>query len=83
VQGKMEISVQDSGPGLPPQDLDRIFERFTRTDASRQRDGVYPGGSGLGLAIAKSMVQAHGGQISAESEAGKGLRVIIALPGKS
>jgi two-component system sensor histidine kinase BaeS len=83
VQGKMEISVQDSGPGLPPQDLDRIFERFTRTDASRQRDGDYPGGSGLGLAIAKSMVQAHGGQISAESQGGKGLRVIIALPGKS
>jgi len=82
VEGKMEISVQDSGPGLPPQDLDRIFERFTRTDSSRQRDGDFSGGSGLGLAIAKSLVQAHGGQIWAESAAGKGLRVIIALPQK-
>jgi len=76
----IEISVQDGGPGVSPEDLDRIFERFYRSDSARQRDADFPGGSGLGLAIAKSIVQAHGGQISAESEAGKGLRVVIHLP---
>jgi signal transduction histidine kinase len=78
----VELAVQDSGPGLPAEILDRIFERFYRTDTSRQRDGEVPGGSGLGLAIARSIVQAHNGQLSAESEAGKGLRIIIKLPKK-
>ncbi|HXQ38104.1 MAG TPA: ATP-binding protein, partial [Anaerolineales bacterium] len=63
------------------EDLNRIFERFYRTDSARQRD--YRGGSGLGLAIARSIVQAHGGQLSASSETGKGLKVIITLPVKS
>ena len=79
--GNVELYVQDSGPGVPPGMLDRIFERFYRTDSSRQREG--DGGSGLGLAIAKSIVQAHGGQLSAESEPEKGLRIVISLPGKS
>lgn len=78
IDDKVELSVEDSGPGLQADDLERIFNRFYRTDASRQRDGL--GGSGLGLAIAKSIVQAHGGQASAESEPGKGLKVIIRLP---
>lgn len=78
---QVELAVQDSGPGLKTEDLERIFERFYRTDAARQRDDN--GGSGLGLAIAKSIVQAHGGQVSAESEAGKGLKVIIRLPKKN
>ena len=73
------LSVRDSGPGLPPADLERIFDRFYRADASRVRN---EGGSGLGLAIAKSIVQAHGGSIQAESEQGKGLTVIITLPVK-
>jgi two-component system, OmpR family, sensor histidine kinase BaeS len=79
VDDMVELSVQDSGPGLNIEDVDRIFERFYRSDASRQRE---EGGSGLGLAIAKSIVQAHGGQVSAESEAGNGLKIIISLPKK-
>ena len=80
INDKVEFSIQDSGPGLPPEEVGRIFERFYRTDPSRQRQDS---GSGLGLAIAKSIVQAHGGQISAESDPGKGLRVIITLAWKS
>ena len=79
VQDRTEISIQDSGPGITAQDANRIFDRFYRTDPSRQRED---GGSGLGLAIAKSIVQAHGGQIRAESEAGRGLKITIALPKK-
>jgi signal transduction histidine kinase len=85
----VELAIQDNGPGLPAEELDRIFERFYRTDSSRQRDGDLPGSSGLGLAIAKSIVQAHGGQVAAESdslpsgEARKGgLKVIVRLPVK-
>jgi two-component system, OmpR family, sensor histidine kinase BaeS len=76
---RVELSVQDSGPGLKSVDMDRIFERFYRTDAARQRED---GGSGLGLAIARSIVQAHGGQVSAESEPGRGLKILISLPKK-
>ena len=77
---RVELSVEDTGPGLKAEDLDRIFDRFYRTDAARQRQD---GGSGLGLAIAKSIVLAQGGQLSAQSEVGKGLRVMITLPVKS
>jgi signal transduction histidine kinase len=77
--GGIALSVRDSGPGLPPADLERIFDRFYRADESRAR---HEGGSGLGLAIAKSIALAHGGQIRAESEQGKGLTVIITLPVK-
>ena len=75
----VELAVQDSGPGVSGDSLESIFERFYRTDSSRQRQD---GGSGLGLAIARSIVQAHNGQLSAESEAGKGLKIIIRLPRK-
>ena len=81
-QDHVELAVQDSGPGLSIENLERIFERFYRVDASRQRDGEVPGGSGLGLAIAKSIVLAHHGQLAAESDLGNGLRVIIKLPKK-
>lgn len=76
----VQLSVQDSGPGVAQETLDLLFERFYRTDSSRQREA---GGSGLGLAIARSIVQAHNGQIWAESEAGSGLRVNIRLPIKA
>lgn len=80
VDDMVELSVQDSGSGLTLDEIDRIFERFYRADPSRQRED---GGSGLGLAIARSIVQAHGGQVSAESEAGAGLKVKIRLPKKT
>ena len=80
VEYMVELSVQDSGPGLDLNDTDRIFERLYRADPSRYRED---GGSGLGLAIAKSIVQAHGGQISAQSEPGAGLRIKVRLPKKS
>jgi signal transduction histidine kinase len=80
VENMVELSLHDTGPGLSIEDIDRIFERFYRADPSRQRED---GGSGLGLAIAKSIVQAHGGTLSAESEPGAGLKVIIRLPKKN
>lgn len=79
---QVELAIQDSGPGLKADDLERIFERFYRADASRQREDS-GSGSGLGLAIAKSIVQAHNGQLSAESEAGSGLKIIVRLLKKS
>jgi two-component system, OmpR family, sensor histidine kinase BaeS len=80
VQDQIEISIQDSGTGITREEVGRIFDRFYRTDPSRQRED---GGSGLGLAIAKSIVQVHRGQLSAESEVGNGLKIIITLPKKS
>jgi two-component system sensor histidine kinase BaeS len=75
--GEIEIRVQDSGPGIGPEELPNVFDRFYRTDKSRQRES---GGSGLGLAIAKSIVEGHGGRIWAESEGGEGTTIVIALP---
>lgn len=63
----IEIAVQDSGGGIDPQALERVFERFYRADSSRHRNGS---GSGLGLAIARSIVEAHGGRIWADSADG-------------
>lgn len=75
--GAVTLTITDTGPGIAPQDLPNIFERFYRSDASRQRDG---GGSGLGLAIARSLVEAHGGRLWAESPPGTGARLCVALP---
>ncbi len=76
--GTLEISVTDTGPGIPPEQLEQIFERFRRLDHSRSRDR---GGSGLGLAIARAIVEAHGGTIRAESGPGQGATFRIDLPG--
>lgn len=65
----VEVSVSDTGPGIDPEDLPHVFERFYRVDRSRSRS---EGGSGLGLAIAKEVVEAHGGRIWAESNQGEG-----------
>jgi len=76
--GKLEIFVRDDGPGIPPESLDRVFERFYRVDKARSRD---QGGTGLGLSIVKHIVQAHGGEVRVESELGQGATFFFTLPG--
>jgi signal transduction histidine kinase len=82
--GTVVVSVRDSGEGIAPEDLPRIFDRFYRGDAARTRgharDGLEDGGAGLGLAIAKGLVEAHGGRIWAESTPGHGTTMRFALP---
>ena len=75
--GEVELRVTDSGPGIPPEDLPHLFERFYRGDQARSRSG---GGSGLGLAIAKQWVEAHGGRIWAENSEQTGARFVVRLP---
>ena len=74
--GMLAVTVADTGIGIPPEDLDRIFERFYRTDASRARTS---GGSGLGLAIVRELVTAMGGRVSAASTPGEGSRFTVQL----
>ena len=71
------VAVEDTGNGLSPQTLQRMFDRFWRADGARRRDG---GGAGLGLAIAQGLVEHHGGRIWAENRAGGGARVTFTLP---
>ena len=73
----VEVCVSDTGEGIPAEDLPNIFERFYRVDRSRARA---TGGSGLGLTIAKRWVEAHGGEISVQSDLGKGSRFSFTLP---
>jgi len=77
VDGQVEITVQDSGWGVPEGDLERIFDRLYRVDTARQHED---NGSGLGLTIAKSIVEMHGGHITAISPPGQGLTIRILLP---
>jgi two-component system phosphate regulon sensor histidine kinase PhoR len=72
------IQVQDEGPGIPEEDLSRVFERFYRVDKSRSRD---PGGTGLGLAIVRHLVELHGGKVFAENGAMGGAQFTIMLKG--
>jgi two-component system phosphate regulon sensor histidine kinase PhoR len=76
-EGAVEISVEDTGIGIPQAEQERIFERFYRVDAARSRE---VGGTGLGLSIAKHLVEAHGGRIEVESEVGKGSTFRVLMP---
>jgi two-component system phosphate regulon sensor histidine kinase PhoR len=75
--GFVRISVSDTGIGIPKEDLPRLFERFYRVDKARSRE---LGGTGLGLSIVKHLVRSQGGEISVESEAGKGSTFAFTLP---
>jgi signal transduction histidine kinase/HAMP domain-containing protein len=72
---KVQFAVEDSGEGIPAEQLPRVFEKFYRVPTSRHQ-----GGAGLGLAIVREIVVAHGGEIEVQSEAGKGTRFTFALP---
>jgi len=79
---RIEATVTDTGPGIAPESLDRIFERFYRADAhsaARSRDSS-GGGTGLGLAIARDLVRVQGGEVSAENAEGGGARFTLSLP---
>jgi two-component system phosphate regulon sensor histidine kinase PhoR len=75
--GFVEVHVQDDGPGLPVEAVERVFERFYRVDKARSRE---QGGTGLGLSIVKHIVQAHGGKAWVKSEPGKGAAFFFTLP---
>jgi signal transduction histidine kinase len=73
----LKLSVQDHGPGIQPEEHERIFERFYRSGSELRRETQ---GVGIGLSIVKHIVEAHGGRIRVESEVGKGSRFTIELP---
>lgn len=73
--GGVRLEVEDCGPGVAPEEADRVFDRFARSDRSRSSTG-----SGLGLAIARSIVELHGGDIHLEAAVPRGCRVVVELP---
>ena len=73
----MLLEVRDHGPGLPDEDPDVLFQRFWRAEAGRERGRA---GAGLGLAIVASIVEAHGGRVSAANAPGGGARFSVRLP---
>jgi signal transduction histidine kinase len=75
--GVASLTVSDTGPGIAPEDLPRIFERFYRTDHARSGE---VGGTGLGLAISQVIAEAHGGRIEVESQVGAGSTFTVMLP---
>jgi signal transduction histidine kinase len=78
VNGEVRVSVADTGPGIAPEDHERIFEEFQQTEAGiEQREGT-----GLGLALSKRLVELHGGRIWVDSEFGKGSTFVFALPAR-
>ena len=76
--GRITIVIADTGPGIAPEDVARIFERFARAPESHPE--VSQRGSGLGLSIAKAVVDAHGGSIEVQSEPGRGSTFRVSLP---
>jgi signal transduction histidine kinase len=79
VNGEVRVSVADTGPGIAPEDHERIFEEFQQTDAGLEQVE----GTGLGLALSKRLVELHGGRIWLESELGKGSTFVFTLPARS
>ena len=77
--GVVRIEVQDTGSGISPDDLPHLFERFFRTDITRQRSSRSKG-SGLGLAMCKSIIENHGGRIGVQSQLGEGSLFWVELP---
>ena len=75
--GHFTVAVTDTGPGIPPQELNRVFEQFHQIDNSNTKA---KGGTGLGLAIAKQIVEMHGGRIWVESTLGQGATFQMELP---
>ncbi len=73
----LRFVVEDDGPGIPPEQRERVFDRFHRTDAARDRAS---GGTGLGLAIVRAIAEAHGGWVSASARASDGARIELELP---
>ena len=75
--GTLRITIDDAGPGLPENELERVFEPFYRLESSRSRE---TGGVGLGLAIVRQIARGHGGDVVLENRSGGGLRAVLSLP---
>jgi two-component system OmpR family sensor kinase len=75
--GRLRFVIEDDGPGIPPEQRERVFDRFHRTDAARDRAS---GGTGLGLAIVRAIAEAHGGCVSASASTDGGARIELELP---
>ena len=78
VDGMLTIEIEDDGPGIPPEELDRVFEPFHRGEPSRTRE---TGGMGLGLPIARNIMRAHGGDVALANRPQGGVKVTVTLPG--
>jgi signal transduction histidine kinase len=76
VDGEIQLAVADTGPGIAPEDVGRIFEEFQQTEVGAKNHE----GTGLGLALSKRLVELHGGRIWVESEVGVGSRFVFTLP---
>ncbi len=75
--GEFQVTVEDNGPGIPREKLDKIFQPFSQVDNRYDRQG---GGTGLGLALVRGLAELHGGRAWIESEPGKGCRAFVVLP---
>ena len=73
----LEIRIDDAGPGIPPEQRERVFDPFRRLETSRSRE---TGGVGLGLSIARSIARGHGGDLTLQTAPGGGLRAVLSLP---
>jgi two-component system phosphate regulon sensor histidine kinase PhoR len=78
--GHVTLAVRDTGVGIDRDELPRVFERFYKADRSRSGTDGLPGGTGLGLAIVKHTVEAHGGEVSVESDLGHGATFRVSIP---